>query len=160
MAKPDGSESANEKQGVDQRAAAAHGRDLVGELDQMARQPEAAAQEALEVRLEQHAGVELVERCGALAEHGAHHLLGGDAVGDERGDERAGGGAEVDVELVDVHVHREQIEGAQCADRVDAAGHASASEHEGDLRAAAAACRGALGHRLEGNDSAHRYRRF
>ena len=50
------------------------------------------------------------------------------------GDERAGAGADVDVELVDGAVDRQQVERAQGADLVDAAGEAAAAEHERGLR--------------------------
>ena len=44
-----------------------------------------------------------------LVDH-PHHLLGGHAVGGERGHEGAGAGAHVDVELVDRAVDRQQVE--------------------------------------------------
>ena len=52
-----------------------------------------------------------------------------------RGDERAGRGADVDVELVDGAVDRQEVERAQRADLVDGAGEAAAAEHERGLRA-------------------------
>ena len=57
------------------------------------------------------------------------------------GDEGAGAGADVDVEVVDGAVDREQVEGAQGADLVDAAGEAAAAEHQGGLRGLFAAVR-------------------
>ena len=74
----------------------------------------------------------------ALAGDDAHHLLGGHAVGAQRGDERPGRGADVDVELVDRAVDRQQVERAQRADLIDPAGEAAAAEHERGLVAAAA----------------------
>ena len=65
-----------------------------------------------------------------------HHLLGGDAVGGQRGDERAGARADVDVELVDRAVDRQQVERPQRADLVDAAREAAAAQHERGLRRA------------------------
>ena len=72
-----------------------------------------------------------------LVDH-PHHLLGRDAVGGHRGDERTGARADVDVELVDGAVDRQQVERAQRADLVDAAGEAAAAEHERGLGATAA----------------------
>ncbi len=69
----------------------------------------------------------------ALVEH-LHHLVGRDAVGEHPGDERAGAGADVDVEVVDGAVDGEQVEGAQGADLIDAAGEAAAAEDEARLR--------------------------
>ena len=57
----------------------------------------------------------------ALLVDDPHHLLGRHAVGGQRGDERARGRADVDVELVDGAVDRQQVERAQGADLVDAA---------------------------------------
>ena len=84
--------------------------------------------------------VEVVELRGeALVDH-LHHLVGGDAVGEHRGDEGAGAGADVDVEVVDRAVDGEQVEGAQGADLVDPAGEAAAAEDEGGLRGPFAGC--------------------
>ena len=58
------------------------------------------------------------------------------------GDERAGARADVDVELVDGAVDRQQVERAQRADLVDAAGEAAAAEHQRRLRAALAGAAG------------------
>ena len=49
------------------------------------------------------------------------------------GDEGAGAGADVDVELVDGAVDGEQVERAQGADLVDAAREAAAAQDEGGL---------------------------
>ncbi len=69
----------------------------------------------------------------ALARHDPHHLLGRYAIGAERGDERAGGGADIDVELVDGGVYGEQVDRAQGADLIDPAGEPAAAEDEGRL---------------------------
>jgi len=55
---------------------------------------------------------------------------GGDAVGAQRGDERARGRADVDIELVDAAVDRQQIERSQRADLIDAACEPAAAEHQ------------------------------
>ena len=78
---------------------------------------------------------------GTLLVDDPHHLLGSHAVGRQRGDERAGAGADVDVELVDGPVDGQQVERAQRADLVDPAGEPAAAEHErclGALRRGAA----------------------
>ena len=69
----------------------------------------------------------------SLVEH-PHHLLGGDPVGEHAGDERAGAGADVDVELVDRAVDGEQVERPQGADLVHAAGEPAAAQDERGLR--------------------------
>ena len=96
---------------------------------------------------------------GPLAVDDAHHLLGRDAVGRHRGDERARARADVDVEVVDRAVDGQQVERAQRADLVDAAGEAAAAEHERGLRALRAprglAAGPVLGLRLELDDLAH-----
>ena len=71
---------------------------------------------------------------GDLVVDDPHHLLGRDAVGGQRGDQRAGAGADVDVELVDAAVDRQQVERAQRADLVDAAGEAAAAQHQRGAR--------------------------
>ena len=70
----------------------------------------------------------------------AHHLLGGHTVGAQRGDERPGGGSDIDVELVDRAVDREQIEGPQRADLIHPAGEAAPAKHQGRLVAVVGAC--------------------
>ena len=71
-----------------------------------------------------------------------------------------GARADVDVEVVDRAVDRQQVERAQRADLVDAAGEAAAAEHERGLRALRPprrlAARPVLGLRLELDDLAHR----
>ena len=94
----------------------------------------AFCEEAEVVGLEHPVEVEVLELGGdARVEH-LHHLVGGDAVGEHRGDEGAGAGADVDVEVVDGAVDGEQVEGAQGADLVDAAGEAAAAEDQRGLR--------------------------
>ena len=78
----------------------------------------------------QRAAVDVPERRGHLLVDHPHHLLGGHAVGHQAADERAGAGAHVDVELVDRAVHGQQVERAQGADLVDAAGEAAAAQHQ------------------------------
>ena len=90
------------------------------------------------VRAQQRAEVDVAERRRHLPVDHPHHLLGRDAVGGQRGDERTGAGADVDVELVDGAVDGQQVERAQRADLVDAAGEAAAAEHERRLGATAA----------------------
>ena len=86
------------------------------------------------VGAQQRAQVHVVDRRGQpLVEH-PHHLLGGDAVGEHAGDEGAGAGADVDVEVVDRPVDRQQVEGPQGADLIDPAGEAAAAEHQRGLR--------------------------
>ena len=82
---------------------------------------------------------------GDLVVDHPHHLLGRDAVGGQRGDERAGARADVDVELVDRAVDRQQVERAQRADLVDGAGEAAAAQHQRGLRLARAPARLAPG---------------
>ena len=91
----------------------------------------------------------------------AHHLLGRDAVGRQRRDERAGARADVDVELVDRAVDRQQVERAQRADLVDRAGEAAAAQHQRRLglaspRRAACGWRSRRAAALEVDDLAHR----
>ena len=83
----------------------------------------------------QRAAVHVPERGGHLLVDHPHHLLGGHAVGGQRGHERAGAGADVDVELVDRAVHGQQVERAQGADLVDAAREAAAAQHQRGARA-------------------------
>ena len=96
-----------------------------------------------QVGAQQRPQVDVAERRRHLLVDDAHHLLGRDAVGGQRGDERAGRRADVDVELVDRAVDRQQVERAQRADLVDAAGEAAAAEDERGLRRGAGRRRGA-----------------
>ncbi len=117
------------------RGLAEAGQERLGEAGEAERQQQRAVQEAAVVRAQQRAEVELADRRRELAVEHPHHLLGGDPVRGDAGDEGAGARADVDVELVDGAVDREQVEGAQGADLVDAAGEAAAAEDEGRLRA-------------------------
>jgi hypothetical protein len=89
---------------------------------------------------QQRADVDVAEAAWAPAVDDAHHLLGRDAVGRHRGDERARAGADVDVELVDRAVDGQQVERAQGADLVDAAGEAAADRARARSSSARGAC--------------------
>ena len=102
---------------------------------QLERQRHARARELHEVGAQQRADVDVAEGRRRLPVDDAHHLLGSDAVGRHRGHEGARAGADVDVELVDGPVDREQVERPQGADLVDAAGEAAAAEDERGLGA-------------------------
>ena len=65
------------------------------------RHARALARELEQVGAQQVADVDVFEGRLALARDDPHHLLGGHAVGAQRGDEGAGRGADVDVEVVD-----------------------------------------------------------
>ena len=65
-----------------------------------------------QVQAQEIAQIDVPERLGTLAGDHLHHLLWRDAVGAQRRDERPRGGADVDVELVDGAVSREQVERA------------------------------------------------
>ena len=127
------------------------------------RQQRGAAREIGVAGAHQRAAVEVRERGGHLLVDHPHHLLGGHAVGHQAADERTGAGAHVDVELVDGAVHGQQVERAQGADLVDAAGETATAQHQGRAGALAAAspalaarlARLAL-RRLELDDLAHR----
>ena len=99
------------------------------------REHHAPGDELAVVGLQQRADPRVGERRRHLLDDDPHHLLGRDAVGDRGGDERPGARADVDVELVDGPVDRQQIERAQRADLVDPAGEAAAAEHERGLGA-------------------------
>src|SRR2546423_1380310 len=77
--------------------------------------------------------VDVAKRRRHLLVDDAHHLLGRDPVGHQRGDERPGRGPDVDVELVDGAVDAQEVERPQRTDLVDAAREAAAPEHEGGL---------------------------
>ena len=100
------------------------------------RQHRRFAQEAEVVGPQHLVEVEVLELGGDPRVQHLHHLVGGDAVGEHPGDEGAGAGADVDVEVVDGAVDREQVEGAQGADLIDPAGEAAAAEDQGGLRGA------------------------
>ncbi len=106
----------------------------------MQRQRGALAGELGQVRPQQVGDVDVFEwRRASLAGDDAHHLLGRHAVGAKGGDEGTRRGADVDVEVVDGAVDRQQVQGAQGADLIDAPGEAAAAEHEGGLVAPAPA---------------------
>ena len=111
---------------------------LAGDPGHPQREGHRLAQEAAVVRPQQRPERDVGERRGQLAVDHPHHLLGGDAVGDHAGDEGAGAGADVDVELVDGPVDGQQVERAQGADLVDAAGEPAAAQNERGLRTASA----------------------
>ena len=120
------------------------GRELADQPRGAIGQQHAGLRELEHVGPQHRADVDVVERRRNALVDDAHHLLGSDAVGRQRGDERAGAGADVDVELVDGPVDGQQVEGAQGADLVDAAGETAAAEDEGGLRASRGAARAAL----------------
>ena len=130
-----------------------HGRDLAelaGEVAGQAGDPQRHDRRALgevdDVRAQQRVEVDIAERRGAVLVDDPHHLLGRHPVGRQGGDERAGRGPHIDVELVDVAVDREEVEGAQGADLVDGPGEAAAAEHQRGLGAPPPATgRGRLG---------------
>ena len=93
-----------------------------------------ALDEAAVVGRQQGAEVDVADRRGQVAVEHPHHLLRRDAVGDQAGDEGAGAGADVDVELVHGRVRGQQVDRPQGADLVDAAGEPAAAEHQGGLR--------------------------
>ena len=126
------------QQDVHQRYAAGLGDHFARERQCTPREHGALARELEEVRSKQVAEVDVFERRFALARDDAHHLLRRDAVGAQRGNERAGRRTDVNVELVDAAVDREQVQRAQRADLIDAAGEATATEHQGRLVAARA----------------------
>ncbi len=106
---------------------------LAGHRREVQRQADALAHKLGEVQAQQVVEVDVAEGLGLFGGGDAHHLLGGDAVGAERRDERPGGGADVHVEVVDGGVHREQVERAQRPDLVHPPGEAPAAEHQGRL---------------------------
>ena len=107
--------------------------DLARHAEQMERKPQALRHELAVVGSQQHVERHVAERRRHLVVDHPHHLLRRDAVGRQRGDQRARARADVDVELVDGPVDGQQVERAQRADLVDAAGEAAAAQHEGGL---------------------------
>ena len=93
------------------------------------------------VEPQQHLAAQRRQRGRQLVVDRAHHLLGRDAVGHQRGDQRPGAGPDVDVELVDRPVRRQQIERPQGPDLVDAAGESAPAQHERGARRTALATR-------------------
>ena len=130
--------------------------EAAGQLHRAQRQRAAFCEEAEVVGL-QHLARDRGRRASdgtALVDH-LHHLVGRDAVGQHAGDEGAGAGADVDVEVVDGAVDGEQVEGAQGADLVDPAGESAAAEHQGGLRRAFAAPASARSRGLDIHNFAH-----
>ena len=115
------------------RREPAHPGQAAGKLERAQRQHRRLLEEAEVVGLEHLAEIEVLELGGDAPVDHLHHFVGRDAVGEHAGDEGAGAGADVDVEVVDRAVDREQVEGAQGADLVDAAGEAAAAEDKGGL---------------------------
>ena len=105
---------------------------------ELEREGERALDEAAVVGRQQGREVDVADRRGQVAVEHPHHLLRRDAVGDQAGDEGAGAGADVDVELVHGRVRGQQVDRPQGADLVDAAGEPAAAEHQGRLRRPAA----------------------
>ena len=126
------------------------------QLHRAQRQRRGLLEEAEVVGLQHLVEVEVLELGGNVVVEHLHHLVGRDAVGEHPGDEGAGAGADVDVEVVDGAVDREQVEGAQGADLVDAAGEAAAAEHQRGLRGPFAATRSTSRFGLDIDDFAHR----
>ena len=101
------------------------------------RQRRGLLEEAEVVGLQHPVEVEVLELGGdAACSAPASSRRGVTPLASIAGDEGAGAGADVDVEVVDGAVDREQVEGAQGADLVDAAGEAAAAEDQGRLRRA------------------------
>ncbi len=127
-------------QGLRQAEHDVHGGDraeLPGELAQqergLDRQRDALLGELADVGPQQGAELQVGERRGDLLVDDPHHLLGRDAVGRQGGHEGAGARADVDVELVDRAVDRQEVERPQGADLVDAAREAAAAEDQRGL---------------------------
>src|SRR4029077_14556425 len=123
---------------VDRRQLA-DSRQRADQLERAQRQRHRLLEEAEVVGPQHLVEVEVLELRGGLLVEDLHHFVGRDAVGEHAGDEGAGAGADVDVEVVDRAIDGEQVESAQGADLVDAAGEAPAPEDEGGLRRAFAA---------------------
>ncbi len=126
------------QQHVHQRHLPALAHDVARQPQRAPRQHRALARELGQVRAQQIAEIDVLERRGRLVGDDLHHLLGRHAVRAQRRDERAGGGADVDVELVHRAVRRQQIERAQRADLIHPAREPAAAEHERGLVAAPA----------------------
>ncbi len=91
----------------------------------------------------------------------ADHLVRRDPGREHAADEGTGAGADVHVEVVDPGIDGEQIEGAQRADLVDAAGETASTEHEGGLRGTLASPRAASFRGvLDVYDLPHRFRDY
>ena len=103
------------------------------------RQLEALGRELAVVGPQQHLALDRREAGDGLAVDDPHHRLRRDAVGGQRAHERAGARADVDVEVVDRAVDRQQVERPQRADLVHGAGEPAPAEHQRGLGAAPAA---------------------
>ena len=105
-----------------------------GEASSQAREPQRHEQgpggEVHVVRTEQRAEVCLAKRRWNLLVHDARHLLGREAVGEQGRDEGARARSDIDVEVVDGPVHRQQVERPECSDLIDASGEATAAENQ------------------------------
>ena len=115
---------------VDGRERAEAAAERARDAEQVQRQLDRLGGVLAVVRPQQHVEVDVAERRRHLVVDDPHHLLGRDPVGRQRGDQRAGAGADVDVELVDAAVDRQQVERAQRADLIDPAGEAAAAQHQ------------------------------
>ena len=154
---PDGQRVGERDREVDGRERAEAAAERARDAQQVQRQLERLGRVLAVVRPQQHVEVDVAERRRDLVVDDPHHLLGRDPVGRQRGDQRAGARADVDVELVDALVDRQQVERAQRADLIDPAREAAAAEHERGARLARArgATAGASGALLELDDLAH-----
>ena len=101
-----------------------------GHAERVQRQLQRLPRELALVEAQEHLAVQRWQRVRHLVVDRAHHLLGSDAVGRQRRDQRPRAGPDVDVELVDRAVRGQQIERPQRPDLVDAAGEAAAAQHE------------------------------
>src|SRR4029077_11094220 len=114
-----------------------------------------ALEEAHVVGAQHPPQLEVLELRGHAGVDHLHHLVGGDPVGQHRGDEGAGAGADVDVEVVDRAVDGEQIERPQRPDLVDAAGESAPTEDQSRLRRLLPPPRFAAWFRLDVYDLTH-----
>src|SRR4051794_7862669 len=147
---------------VHDRGALEMARDVAQDPADLERQVDRAAQVLEDVGAQQGSDVDVAERGRDLLVDDPHHLLGRHAVGSQRGDEGARRGPDVDVELVDGPIDREEVERAQGADLVHGAGEAATAEDERRLGAPPAATRcGPLRDRLalrgERDDVVHQH---
>ena len=107
------------------------------EADQAQRHHRPRVSEVRVVGPQQLAQVDVPKRRRHLLVDDPRHLLRRHARRQQAGDERAGAGADVDVEVVDGAVDAQQVERAQRADLVDPACEAAATENERRLGATA-----------------------
>ena len=99
------------------------------DLPERAWQVDQAAEIALEIRVEEVADAKAAD-LGMPVINGLDDVVGGQAVGNERGNKRARAGADIDVEIVDAQPHQHLVDGAQGADLINGAGNATASQHQ------------------------------